>query len=140
MRRILLRSEFARFLVVGFTSVAIDFLAYRALLALGIATHSAKASGYVAGAVFGYFANRIFTFRVDRHWQWQEAGKFIGVYLFALVANVAANAGVIRIAGRTEIGLTAAFLVATAISATLNYLGMKRLVFHAGKDIGRVSQ
>lgn len=136
MHRGLFRTEFARFLVVGFTSVAIDFVSYRALLAFGVAVGAAKACGYVIGAIFGYFANRIFTFRVETHWQWQETGKFIAVYLFALLANVAANASVIHVTGRTEIGIVAAFLVATAISATLNYLGMKRLVFGAAKDIG----
>ena len=76
MHRGLFRSEFARFLVVGFTSVAIDFVSYRALLAFGVAVGAAKACGYVVGAIFGYFANRIFTFRVETHWHWQETGKF----------------------------------------------------------------
>ncbi|MEQ1513141.1 MAG: GtrA family protein [Lysobacteraceae bacterium] len=140
MRRGIIRSEFARFLAVGFTSVAIDFVSYRALLAFGIETAPAKACSFIIGAVFGYFANRIFTFRVEKHWEWQEAAKFIAVYLFALLANVAANACVIHVLGHGEIGIAIAFLVATAISATLNYLGMKRVVFIAAKDIGHAPQ
>lgn len=140
MHRRIIRNEFARFLVVGFTSVAIDYVSYRTLLALGLATASAKASSFIIGAIFGYFANRIFTFRVAKKWHWQETAKFIAVYLFALMANVAANAGTIRMVGHSEIGIGIAFLIATAISATLNYLGMKRLVFITSKDIGHVSQ
>ncbi len=140
MYRRIIRSEFSRFLVVGLTAVAIDYASYRLLLAFGIATAVAKAYSFIIGAAFGYFANRMFTFRVAKKWHWHETAKFVAVYLFALIANVAANACVIHMIGRSEIGIGIAFLVATAISATLNYLGMKRLVFVAAKPIGHLSK
>ncbi len=139
MRQGLFRNEFTRFLAVGFTSVAIDYIAYRALLAFELPIPVSKASGYVTGAIFGYFANRIFTFRVAEHWRLQELIRFIAVYLFALGANVAANTAVIEFLGRNELGIAIGFLIATGISATLNYLGMKRFVFVARPQAGAES-
>lgn len=124
-----LRGEFARFLLVGFTSVAIDFAVYRGLLALAIAVHPAKTAGYIAGAVFGYFANRSFTFRVGARWRQRELLGFIAVYLVALAANVAVNSLVLAVLGRNETTLALAFVAATGVSAAMNFVGLKLFVF-----------
>lgn len=124
-----LRGEIARFLIVGFTAVAIDFVTYRLLLALGLWIAPAKATGFVTGAVFAYFANRAFTFRVGAKPRRQELARFIGVYGSALIANVAMNSLVLTVLGRSELNLGIAFVAATGLSATLNFLGMKLFVF-----------
>lgn len=126
-----LRGEFARFLLVGFTSVAIDFAVYRGLLALAIAIHPAKTAGFIAGAVFGYFANRSFTFRVGAQWRQRELVSFIAVYLIALAANVAVNSVVLAVLGRSETTLALAFVAATGVSAAMNFVGLKLFVFGA---------
>lgn len=126
-----LRGELARFLLVGLTAVAIDFVVYRGLLALALDVRTAKGAGYVAGAVFAYFANRAFTFRLGAGVHGGELARFIAVYLFALLANVAVNASVLALLGRSEATIAAAFVCATAVSATLNFLGMKLFVFGA---------
>lgn len=124
-----LRGEFARFLLVGFTSVAIDFAVYRGLLAAAIAIHPAKTAGFIAGAVFGYFANRSFTFRVGTQWRRRELLSFIAVYLIALAANVAVNSLVLALLGRNETTLALAFVAATGVSAAMNFVGLKLFVF-----------
>ncbi|MBW8807565.1 MAG: glycosyltransferase, partial [Lysobacter sp.] len=124
-----LRGEFARFLLVGITSVVIDFAVYRGLLALAIAVHPAKTAGFVAGAVFGYFANRSFTFRVGAQWRRRELLSFIAVYLIALAANVAVNSLVLALLGRSETALALAFVAATGVSAAMNFVGLKLFVF-----------
>lgn len=124
-----LRGELARFLLVGLTSAAIDFAVYRGLLALALDVQAAKGAGYVAGAVFGYFANRAFTFRLGAGVHGGELVRFVAVYLFALLANVVVNASALALLGRSEVTIAAAFVCATAVSATLNFLGMKLFVF-----------
>lgn len=124
-----LRGEFARFLLVGFTSVAIDFAVYRGLLALALSVHPAKTAGYVAGAVFGYFANRSFTFRVGARWHRRELLGFVAVYLLALAANVAVNSLALAVLGHGEIALASAFVAATGVSAAMNFAGLKLFVF-----------
>lgn len=123
------RGELGRFLPVGIAAVAIDYVVYRGLLALALAVQPAKTLGFISGAVFAYFANRAFTFRVDAQWRKQELFRFVAVYGFALVANVTTNAVALGALGRSEAGLAVAFLAAIAVSATLNFLGMKLFVF-----------
>lgn len=124
-----LRGELARFLLVGLTATTIDFAVYRGLLALALDVQAAKGTGYVAGAVFAYFANRAFTFRRGVGVHGGELVRFVAVYLFALLANVAANASVLALLGRSEMTIATAFVCATAVSAVLNFLGMKLFVF-----------
>jgi len=124
------RKEIFRFLVVGFTTVAIDFCSYRLLLALGAPYAPGKAAGFVVGTVFAYFANRFWTF----------AGqgvrpapgnplRFAVLYATTLLCNVAANSVLLSAFSAYRHAIPVAFLVATALSATLNFLGMKYLVF-----------
>lgn len=130
-----LRGELARFVLVGFTAVAIDFAVYRGLLALGLDLHAAKVAGYVGGAVFAYLANRTFTFRLGTGVHRGELLRFVAVYVGALAANVLVNWAVLGVLGRSEITLVAAFVCATGVSASLNFVGLKWLVFgHAAVD------
>ena len=124
----MLTQQLQRFLVVGFTTVAIDFAAYRFLVFLESPTAIAKGLGFIAGTVFAYFANKLWTF--DR----AEGGRnvfamFIGLYVSTLVINVGVNSGVIELLGENEVMLILAFLAATGTSATLNFIGMRMIVF-----------
>lgn len=119
--------EAARFVPVGIAAVIIDSLVYAAFLAIGAAVAPAKASGFISGAIFAYFANRRFTFRRmgDRA---SSVISFIAVYLSALFMNVAINSLIVKSLS-TDLRFALAFLVATAVSATMNFIGMKFLVF-----------
>jgi len=115
-------------LIVGITTVALDFAVYRLFLFLDTPTAPAKAAGFIAGTIFAYFANRLWTF--DR----AKGGRnvfamFMGLYLTTLLINVGVNSGVILILGESELLLGLAFLMATGTSATLNFVGMRMIVF-----------
>jgi putative flippase GtrA len=132
----LLTRQVQRFLIVGFTTVAIDFAVYRSLLALDTPTALAKGIGFIAGTVFAYFANRLWTF--DRARGRRDVFTlFLGLYLSTLAINVGVNNGVIAILEDAEIGLLLGFLVATGTSATLNFVGMRMIVFKGkeGEDL-----
>ncbi|MBF0175274.1 MAG: GtrA family protein [Magnetococcales bacterium] len=129
--RKLFSQELLRFLVVGSTTVLIDFLTYRLLIWLNVSLPAAKAVGFVVGSVFAFLANRGWTF------QSQATGmglvvRFGIVYLAGLGVNVGANSLLLWQFGVGEWGLRFAFLVATALSATFNFLGMKHFVFNPG--------
>ncbi|MGL4289428.1 MAG: GtrA family protein [Phreatobacter sp.] len=121
------RDQLARFLVVGGLTVLVDLAVYWLLLWLGATVAPAKTAGFIAGTLFSYVANRAITFRAQG-----GAGvalRFIAVYLTTLLVNVGANTATVAVMGHDQIGLAMAFLLATAISATLNFIGMKYLVF-----------
>lgn len=131
--------EFLRFLPVGGLAVAIDFVVYSLLVWDQAAPSQAKAVSFLAGAVFAFYANRIFTFRHAG-----QAGKsavlFAIIYGLALALNVGVNAMVLGLTprhGSPELGL--AWFIATGCSAAFNFLGMKYLVFRAHRATGGVA-
>lgn len=128
----MIRRELAVFLVVGVLTVAIDFVSYRGLLATGwLGIDPAKAAGFLIGTVFAYFANRLWTFGHHR----PAAGsalRFALLYATTLAANVAVNAVLLAVLADWSYALQLAFLVATCVSAALNFLGMKLFVFRPG--------
>jgi putative flippase GtrA len=122
-----LKTEIRRFLIVGSTTVAIDLICYSALLRAGVPVPMAKAIGFVAGMIFAWFANRFYTFA-------QKGGfgrmtGFVVLYLGTLGLNVLTNQLWLSLLGPSTFGYFGAFLVATGLSATANFLGMKLLVF-----------
>ena len=125
----MIRRELAVFLVVGSLTVAVDFVTYRVLAWSGLlGTDSAKAVGFLAGTLFAYFANRFWTFGAQRPVagsQW----RFVLLYTATLGANVLVNAAALRLLGPAPARVALAFLVATGVSATLNFIGMKWFVF-----------
>jgi len=129
-----LKIQASRFLVAGFTTVAIDFTVYRLLVLLSTQLDIAKALGFLAGTVFAYYANRLWTFAAPGGSRRFLA--FLLLYLTTLVINTAANASVLALFDRSETVLILAFLFATAVSATMNFLGMKWIVFRTRNDLG----
>jgi len=126
------RTQVQRFLLAGAATVAIDLASYRFLLWAGVAVAAAKTAGFLAGTVFAFFVNRQWTFARDkRHHPLRELALFAAVYGVSLAANVWVNGRVLALMGPGEGGIIAGFLAATAVSATLNFLGMKFLAFRA---------
>lgn len=125
----MIRRQVGVFLIVGSLTVALDCLIYRALLvATSLPLDWAKAGGFLAGTCFAYLANRYWTFAQQR----QAAGsvpRFVLLYAATLGGNVGVNAWVLHSLAGWPFAWSAAFLVATGFSATLNFLGMKWLVF-----------
>lgn len=126
----MITKELRIFLVVGSLTVLLDYLVYRAGVWAGVPTvHLAKAFGFVAGTFFSYLANRYWTFGNHNH----AAGslwRFAVLYAATLMLNTGVNGLVLHVLGQLPIAVELAFLVATGLSATLNYIGMKYFVFH----------
>jgi len=59
------RSQLSRFLLVGGSTVLIDFVAYRALLFL-MPSFFAKTIGFICGAIYSYQYNRSWTFQAGK--------------------------------------------------------------------------
>ena len=130
----MIKRELLIFLIVGVVTVVIDFLTYQGLILFGVTgIDIAKAAGFVVGTVFAYFANRYWTFGHNRHAS-GSAFRFSILYVTSLGANVVANAVCLMALSDYLMAVQLAFLFATALSATFNFLGMKHFVF-ADKSI-----
>ena len=125
----MIKREAAVFLVVGSLTVLIDFLIYRGLVWTGcLVVDKAKAVGFLTGTTFAYFANKMWTFGHQEHTP-GSASRFVILYAITLCANVLVNAGCLELFRTLPFAVTAAFLIATGISAVLNFTGMKWFVF-----------
>lgn len=120
----LLRRQLSRFLVVGSTTVLIDFLVY-ALLIMFIPVAVSKTVSFLTGTLFAYFANKLWTFEKKER-DHVEMLSFLILYGTTLVINVGVNQLTLWILP-DWIGL--AFLAATGTSTILNFIGQKWWVF-----------
>ena len=123
----MLKLEIKRFLVVGFTTVFIDMLVYFACVQLGINLDLSKGIGFIAGTIFAYFANKLWTFSVSGGYK--QFISFLALYTMTFGVNVGVNWAILNLLNVSKIIYIGAFLVATASSAMLNFIGMKFLVF-----------
>lgn len=125
----MIRREAAIFLVVGGVTVLVDFASYTLLQALiGLSVDMAKGLGFLIGTAFAYFANRHWTFGHQEPAQ-GSAWRFALLYGITLAFNVLVNAASLHALQGMAWDRQGAFLLATGVSAFLNFLGMKFLVF-----------
>ena len=126
--KLLLEREVMRFLIVGSTTVLVDLVCYFVLVNLDYDTHLSKGISFSAGTVFAYFANSSYTFQGSKR---SSLNFFIFclLYLSTLVVNIVTNEIVLESMNRTNISFVFAFILATMLSAILNFIGMKYYVF-----------
>jgi putative flippase GtrA len=125
----MIKRELAIFLVVGASTVLIDFITYRGLIGLQVMeVDMGKAIGFLAGTLFSYFANRFWTFGKKSH-NPGSAWRYSALYASTLGANVLINASALKLFADVAASIQLAFLLSTGVSACLNFLGMKLFVF-----------
>jgi len=125
----MIKRELIIFLIVGASTVLVDFMTYRGLFQFQVLEVSmAKATGFLVGTLFAYFANRFWTFGHKSHAP-GSAWRFSALYSSTLGANVLINAVALKLLADTAFAFQLAFLFATGVSASLNFLGMKLFVF-----------
>lgn len=125
----MIKRELAIFLIVGVSTVLVDFISYRGLIGFQVMeVDMAKATGFLVGTLFAYFANRFWTFGNKPHVS-GSAWRFSALYASTLGANVLINALALRLLDDVAAVIQLAFMFATGVSACLNFLGMKLFVF-----------
>lgn len=125
----MIKRELVIFLIVGALTVLVDFVTYRGLIELQLmGVNMAKATGFLIGTLFAYFANRFWTFGHNSHVP-GSALRFVVLYATTLGANVLTNALALKLLSDMASAFQLAFLIATGVSACLNFLGMKLFVF-----------
>jgi putative flippase GtrA len=123
-----MKRELIVFLVVGTLTVLIDLAVYHTLLALALPIAAAKAIGFVAGTIFAYFLNKIWTF-TSQGTIGAEGWRFVLLYGTTLLAHVGLNSLTLMALPEARASFHFAFILATGVSASLNFLGMKFFVF-----------
>lgn len=127
----MIKLQFAKFLVVGSLTVGLDFLVYLGLISAEIATTDiAKLLGFLSGTIFAYFANQFWTFKNQNEVAiGSSLWRFGLLYGLTLLVNVSVNSVFLGCLDGQAYQIQYAFLIATCLSALLNFLGMKYFVF-----------
>jgi len=124
--------EVGRFIIIGSSTVVIDLVVYLILLNTLFVTSTSKAVSFIVGAIFAYFANRSFTFKSSTRGFWRAI--FFGIlYLSTLYVNVHSNEIILDLLSQNIFSILIAFIIATSLSAGLNFIGMKYIVFFSRK-------
>lgn len=109
--------------------VVIDFAVYRLLVTqAGYQNDIAKASGYLAGLVFGFFLNKLWTFESHKV-RFSEPLIYLAIYSVTFLLNLAINRAILAWLG--ESAMPFAFLTATGVSTICNFVGLKLVAFRA---------
>ena len=123
-------SQVQRFLLVGFSTVIIDYVVYWGCLGVlffGVAV--SKGIGFFAGSVFSYWANRYWTFHSPRIPD-SSRQRFIILYALTWFLNISVNSTLVEILVDCSMRLELSFILSTTTSALSNFVGMKYWVFN----------
>lgn len=122
----LYRHSFVRYVVIGGTSFAIDFLLLIGLhSSLGVNVILAATISYWTSITFNFLANRAWTFEVGE----QSIMKHLVAYLTLLAANYLFTIAIIAIGQQLGIHYTVAKVVAVVIQMAWTYLVYKKVIF-----------
>lgn len=131
----MIKRELGVFLIVGLLTVAIDFTLYRGCIYLGLESiNLAKGLGFIGGTIFAYFANRFWTFK-EQNARAGSISRFILVYIMGLSANILVNyLSIVTLKHfiailNSQQSIHIAFILATGVSAAMNFVGMKFFAF-----------
>ncbi|MDR2548590.1 MAG: GtrA family protein [Desulfobulbus sp.] len=117
-----------RYLIIGISAVILDAITYSALLKIfDVSIIFAKLSGVLASVAYGYALNSRWTFSSKT--SLRTIVTYCVVYGISIIQNVATNNFFVKNLPECLFPLTSAFLIATAVSVCINFLGMKFWVF-----------
>lgn len=117
------KPELRRFILSGILAVTLDLLIYQMLVNF-LNYDLAKALSFICGTMMAFIANKYFTFKKYKKRN-KEVWQFALLYVTTLTINVSINRLVLDLSQIVFLG----FLLATACSAILNFLGQKFWIF-----------
>lgn len=147
--------QLAKFGIIGVTAVCLDLIVYYSLLYAfnDEYTTIAKVGGFIAGTIFTYVFNKI--------WTWNERGrsttrfiKFLGLYSVSMAINVGVNEGMLFLIPDYDVALNLideagaipfmfsfkldrliAFGTAVVITSAFTFIGQKFWVFKKNPEL-----
>ncbi|AMQ20831.1 GtrA family protein [Geobacillus sp. JS12] len=113
-----------RFVVVGVSNTAVDFVVFFLVTAAGAPAAAAQVVSYGAGMANSYIWNRRWTFQVRRKANIKEVLRFLAVNGLSLGASLG-----VLLAGELFMPLWLAKMAATMAGMAVNFIGSRYWVF-----------
>ena len=128
----MINNQLIKFVIIGITVVLIDYIFYLKLLDIFHDYIISKGLSFILGSMFSYLLNRLWTFNNSQHSS-IRLFKFILLYISTLLINVLTNYSFLLFFENFAFKVYISFLIATIISASINYLVMKYYIFNSKK-------
>lgn len=119
-----LKRELKIFFCAGLAAVTTDFLSYIFLLNL-LSLEMSKGISFIMGSVVSFIINKYWTFKKPEK-SYKQMIMFGALYCTTLGLNVLTNKIIFDYTSMVFVS----FLIATGISATINFIGQKWWVFN----------
>ena len=134
MSQLHLTRQLKRFLITGLSATLIDSIVYTLMLYLGMDFSPAKACGFIAAVAFAYNGHRRWTF--STHGSRKRIIGFTGLYITTFVINNVTNSLMLELLGKEQkLDIAGAFVVATGITAIVNFTMMKFFIFRPKRPV-----
>ena len=125
--------ELLKYIIVGLSTVLIDFLIYKFLIKF-IVIYLAKTISFLSGTFFSYQLNRTWTFKSGEKTLSQFI-KYLIIHITSLALNVFINSLLLNTFSKNYfLSYEVSFLIATLTSATYNFLFIKIFIFNNTKS------
>ncbi len=137
-----LKKQVIKFILIGILAVIVDLICYYSLLRLLPEKAFSAMSNEVFAKTISFLCGLNVTYFFNKSWTWKHNNKsskrftkFLLLYSFSLFINVFMNSFFLRILHKNEIFSTipykyfVAFVGATLVSASFNFVGQKTWVF-----------
>lgn len=128
----MISNQLIKFLIIGITVVLIDYIFYLILLDIFDDYIISKGLSFILGSMFSYLLNRSWTFNNSKHSN-IRLFKFSLLYISTLLINVLTNYSFLLFFENFVFKIYTSFLIATVISASINYLVMAHYIFNSKK-------
>lgn len=136
------QKEFIKFFIIGVLAVLVDLVCYYAFLHLFPETIFKVITNEVSAKSISFVCGSLVTYNLNKYWTWKKNDRsnkrlfnFYVLYLFSMLINVLINSGMLHLLHHNEILLQLpkkyliAFVIATGVSAMLNFIGQKMWIF-----------
>ena len=121
--------QISRFLLVGLSTVLIDYIVYISLINILGFSPVFKAISFVVGASYAFIFNSLYTFG-QRKFDFYQLLKFILTYIVSLGVNTGVNSFFLsNFFTPFDLSISLTFCLATLASSVINFLGMKFFVY-----------
>ncbi len=123
------KKELLKYILVGLSTVLIDFLIYKFLIKF-IVIYLSKTISFLSGTFFSYQLNRTWTFKSGKT-KLSQFIKYLIIHITSLIINVVLNSLLLNTFSKNYfLSYEVSFLIATLTSAIYNFLFIKKFIFN----------
>lgn len=121
--------ELIKYLIVGISTVFIDFIVYKLLIKF-IAIYLSKTFSFLCGTLWSYQFNRTWTFKYGNP-KISQFVKYLIIHITSLFLNVSINSTLLKtFYSNFSWSYSFSFFSATIVSAVYNFLCIKIFIFN----------